>query len=72
MLILVIDVFVFVRVCVCVCWLFMVAVIAKVLRGPLACNARVAELGLLAIGNLTDFNEDNRNLFAVADGCDGE
>ena len=57
---------------VCVCCLFMVAVIVEVLRGPLACNARVAELGPMAIGNLTDVNEHNRNLFAIDDGCDGE
>ena len=57
---------------ICVYWLFTVAAILKVLRGPLASNATVAWLCLRAIGNMTDVNEQNRNLFAIDDGCDGE
>ena len=56
----------------CIGYLLAVAAILKVLCGPLASIATVAWLCLRAIGNMTDVNEQNRNLFAIDDGCDGE
>ena len=49
----------------------LVAVVAALMRGPVASRASVAKAGLRAFGNLADDSDENNRLLGAAGACEG-